>query len=140
MKKDRREKHLNFVPCLIVSRLKNCFAVLSCFRLCGFSMTAQPHIQHAQLSAFSFISRGGRVSQKEIASWCWDFSSNYSTVHVDHTAWENKNGAAVQMHARVPCCVMLHHPMCSYHRNYLTFNIVILFLICSIKAKQHSFC
>ena len=64
MKKDRREKDLNFVPCLIVSRLKNCFALLSCFLLWGFSMTALSHIQHAQRSACSFISGGG-LSQSE---------------------------------------------------------------------------
>lgn len=51
---------------------------MSHFLLCGVSMTALSHIQHAQLSAFSFISEGGRVSQREIASWCWDFTSDYT--------------------------------------------------------------
>lgn len=51
---------------------------MSHFLLCGVSMTALSHIQHAQLSAFSFISEGGRVSQREITSWCWEFISDYT--------------------------------------------------------------
>lgn len=80
---------------------------MSHFLLCGVSMTPLSHIQHAQLSAFSFISEGGRVSQREIASWCWDFTSDCTSSCGSHAQEKQNWYTAIQMHARVryyECC------------------------------------
>lgn len=96
-------------------------------------MTALSHIQHAQLSAFSFISEGGRVRERSFPGV--GISLLTIPLRVDHTEKKNRTGTAVQMHARVR-----FHECCSYHRNYLTFSIMMLFLICSIKDKELSVC